>query len=124
MDWHELTNLTRGQPFVVERVRLASSGVAIEGYEMLKGLEGVSTHRHREWVPILENDQDVASLAREVRAALRAHPAAHGFLLRRHGLYTWGRSLKEARRHVEILEFLLEAQGRSRWRSSESPHGA
>jgi hypothetical protein len=31
MDWHELTNLTRGQPFVVERVRLASSGVAIEG---------------------------------------------------------------------------------------------
>lgn len=31
MDWQELTNLTRGQPFVVERVRLASSGVAIEG---------------------------------------------------------------------------------------------
>jgi hypothetical protein len=31
MDWHELTDLTRGQPFVVERVRLASSGVAIEG---------------------------------------------------------------------------------------------
>ena len=31
MDWQELTNLTRGQPFVVERVRLATSGVAIEG---------------------------------------------------------------------------------------------
>ncbi|SNT31668.1 hypothetical protein SAMN05216276_103414 [Streptosporangium subroseum] len=31
MDWQELTNLTRGQPFVVERVRLAGSGVAIEG---------------------------------------------------------------------------------------------
>src|SRR5262245_50888929 len=30
MDWQELTNLTQGQPFVVERVRLAS-GVAIEG---------------------------------------------------------------------------------------------
>ncbi|HEX5121223.1 MAG TPA: DUF2089 domain-containing protein [Pseudonocardiaceae bacterium] len=30
MDWQELTNLTRGQPFVVERVRLAG-GVAIEG---------------------------------------------------------------------------------------------
>jgi hypothetical protein len=28
---NELTNLTRGQPFVVERVRLAGSGVAIEG---------------------------------------------------------------------------------------------
>ncbi|MFD7508153.1 DUF2089 domain-containing protein [Streptomyces sp. NPDC059853] len=30
MDWQELTDLTRGQPFVVERVRLAG-GVAIEG---------------------------------------------------------------------------------------------
>ena len=31
MDWQELMNLTRGQPFVVERVRLTGSGVAIEG---------------------------------------------------------------------------------------------
>ncbi|MFE0423018.1 DUF2089 family protein, partial [Streptomyces sp. NPDC058953] len=31
MDWQELTDLTRGQPFVVERVRLVGSGVAIEG---------------------------------------------------------------------------------------------
>lgn len=31
MDWQELTDLTRGQPFVVERVRLAGSGVAVEG---------------------------------------------------------------------------------------------
>jgi hypothetical protein len=30
MDWQELTNLTRGQRFVVERVRLAG-GVAIDG---------------------------------------------------------------------------------------------
>ncbi|MYV98780.1 DUF2089 family protein [Streptomyces sp. SID3343] len=31
MDWQELTDLTRGQPFVVERVRLSGSGVVIEG---------------------------------------------------------------------------------------------
>jgi hypothetical protein len=31
MEWHELTSLTRGQPFVVERVRLVDSRVAIEG---------------------------------------------------------------------------------------------
>jgi hypothetical protein len=30
-DWQALTELTRGRPFVVERVRLADSGVAIEG---------------------------------------------------------------------------------------------
>ena len=31
VDWQELTDLTRGQPFVVERVRLVGSGVAVEG---------------------------------------------------------------------------------------------
>jgi ribulose-5-phosphate 4-epimerase/fuculose-1-phosphate aldolase len=38
----------------------------------------------------------------------------HGFLLSRHGLYTWGRDLAEARRHVEIFEFLFEAVARER----------
>jgi hypothetical protein len=31
VDWQELTDLTRGEPFVVERVRLAGSGIAVEG---------------------------------------------------------------------------------------------
>jgi len=31
VDWQELTDLTRGRPFVVERVRLVDSGVAVEG---------------------------------------------------------------------------------------------
>ena len=30
-EWQELTNLTRGRAFVVERVRLTDNGVAIEG---------------------------------------------------------------------------------------------
>jgi methylthioribulose-1-phosphate dehydratase len=89
-------------------------GLAIEGYEMLKGLEGVATHAHREWLPILENTQDWAAAAPQVEAVLSEHPAAHGFLIRRHGLYTWGRDLSEAKRHVEILEFLFEVMGRKR----------
>lgn len=88
-------------------------GLSIEGYEMLKGLEGVSTHEHREWLPIIDNSQDMAELARSVETALNEHPQAHGFLLRRHGLYTWGADIAEAKRHVEILEFLLEVLGRT-----------
>jgi methylthioribulose-1-phosphate dehydratase len=83
-------------------------------YEMLKGLDGVTTHEHREWLPIFENSQDMAALARTIEAIFQRHPGSHGFLLRRHGLYTWGRDLAEARRHVEILEFLLEVLGRTR----------
>ena len=87
-------------------------GISIEGYEMLKGLRGVSTHQHREWLPIFENSQDMATLSDFVRTELRRNPNGHGFLLRGHGLYTWGGDLQEAKRHVEILEFLLEVMGR------------
>ena len=31
VDWQELTDLTRGRPFVVERARLTDSGVVVEG---------------------------------------------------------------------------------------------
>jgi methylthioribulose-1-phosphate dehydratase len=95
-------------------------GVAIQGYEMLKGLSGVTTHEHREWMPILENDQDMVRLAERVTATLQERPDCHGFLLRRHGLYTWGATVPEAVRHVEIIEFLLESVGRKEaapWRS-------
>ena len=90
-----------------------AGGLAIEGYEMLKGLEGVATHEHREWIPIIENDQDMIRLAARVRETLAAQPDCHALLLRRHGLYTWGETLPQAVRHVEIIEFLLEALGRS-----------
>jgi methylthioribulose-1-phosphate dehydratase len=89
-------------------------GLAVEGYEMLKGLEGVTTHRHREWLPVLDNTEEWAAAVPEVEAALNRHPDAHGFLIRRHGLYTWGRSLTEAKRHVEALEFLFEVMVRKR----------
>jgi methylthioribulose-1-phosphate dehydratase len=89
-------------------------GLVIEGYEMLKGLAGVDSHEHKEWLPILDNSQDMQALAGTVSNTLRRSPEIHGFLLRRHGLYTWGKDLDEAKRHVEILEFLLEAVGRHR----------
>ena len=97
---------------ILSDVHAADGGFAITGYEMLKGLDGVKTHEHREWIPIVANDQDMPRLAKRVRAVLRRHPRAHAFLLERHGLYTWGRDVTEAERHIEILEFLFEAMGR------------
>ena len=98
----------------LSNLHASQGGLAIEGYEMLKGLAGVQTHDHREWLPIVENSQNMIALAGEVEAILTEHPKAHGVLLRGHGLYTWGKDLREAKRHVEILEFLLEAVGRTR----------
>ena len=92
----------------------ADGGIKIEGYEMLKGLQGVRTHQHAEWLPIVENSQDMPALAETIGAMLNEHKVAHGFLLRRHGLYSWGENLAQAKRHIEIIEFLLEAIGRTR----------
>lgn len=94
--------------------QLASKGgVTLEGYEMLKGLDGIQTHEHREWLPIVENSQDMVGLSQAITAILAQQPGIHGILLRGHGLYTWGSGLEEAKRHVEILEFLLEVLARS-----------
>ncbi|QDU55370.1 methylthioribulose 1-phosphate dehydratase [Aeoliella mucimassa] len=88
--------------------------VEISGFEMLKGLEGIPTHETTKRVTIFENTQDIASLAAEVRERLRdaENPLEHGFLIRKHGLYTWGRDLAAARRHIEVFEFLFECVGR------------
>ncbi len=104
-------------------------GFYLEDFEMLKGLEGITTHQDRVWVAIFDNSQDIATLAAEIRQHFQAdgfqadgfqadgfqadgHPQIHGFLLRQHGLYTWGHDLFAATRHIEIFEFLFECVGR------------
>jgi methylthioribulose-1-phosphate dehydratase len=99
---------------ILSEQRAGEGGLFLEGYEMLKGLRGVTNHTHREWVPIVENTQDWAAERPAVERLLRENDFAHGFLIRAHGLYTWGEDIQEARRHLEILEFLLEVEGRRR----------
>jgi methylthioribulose-1-phosphate dehydratase len=98
---------------ILSEAHAAQGGLNIEGYEMLKGLQGVATHEHSEWLPIIANCQDADALSQGVEAALTRHPNAHAFLIHRHGLYTWGQTIPEAQRHVEILEFLMEVVGRT-----------
>lgn len=73
--------------------------------EMLKGL-GFSTHESTAILPVLENSQDMTVLVQQLPAVLR--PEVPGFILKDHGLYTWGRSPAEAKRHVEIWEYLFQ----------------
>jgi methylthioribulose-1-phosphate dehydratase len=106
---------------ILSRADLPRGAVRIEGYEMLKGLDGIVTHDTFEEVPIFANAQDMEELAARIRARFAAadwsdpkRPPFHGFLLSGHGLYTWGRDLAEARRQIEIHEFLFEVVARTR----------
>jgi methylthioribulose-1-phosphate dehydratase len=86
----------------------AAGGVSFSGFEVLKALKGVHSHKHREWVPILENAQDYRYFSAQVEANLTRYPESHGFLVRAHGLYSWGADIAEAQRHIEAFEFLEE----------------
>ncbi len=105
---------------VLSCTHASEGGVSVEGYEMLKGLKGVRTHQHCERLPILENSEDMIELSQGISTTILTCSDIHGFLLRGHGLYTWGDDLREAKRHVEILEFLMEVLVRSSSSSSSS----
>lgn len=98
--WNTLASLSVGDTYTVT------------GLEMLKGLKGVTSHEHVEEIPILENSQDIPTLAIRLRQVLKDRPSTHAVLLRGHGVYTWGCDIFEAKRHIEILEFLFEVSWR------------
>ena len=84
--------------------------IKLSGLEMLKGLEGIKSHQDEVAIPVLANDQDLQRLSAAAQPLLPQAP--HGLLIAGHGLYAWGANLELAKRHLEILEFLLEHQWR------------
>ena len=91
-----------------------SDSIEFEDYELQKAFSGVSTHESRVLVPIFDNDQDIARLAAKVQPWLEAHPDCVGYLIRGHGLYTWGARMSDALRQIEAFEFLFECELKAR----------
>lgn len=86
----------------------AKGRLRLEGFELLKGLSGIRTHDTFVDIPVFSNHQDMAALSKEIDSYWEEHPEIKGFLLAGHGLYTWGQTIAEAKRHVEVFEFLFE----------------
>jgi methylthioribulose-1-phosphate dehydratase len=78
--------------------------VVISDMELIKGLdiweEGASIE-----IPIIENYADIPKLAEEIGRRLDSR--VPGVLIRKHGIYAWGKTPFEAKRHVEALEFMF-----------------
>jgi len=86
----------------------------LEDYELQKAFSGVTTHESRVTVPIFDNDQDIARLAGKVQLWLETHPDCVGYLIRGHGLYTWGPQMSDALRQIEAFEFLFDCELKTR----------
>ncbi|WP_428263288.1 methylthioribulose 1-phosphate dehydratase [Haliangium sp.] len=81
--------------------------------EMMKGITGTGYHDRLE-VPIIENTAHECDLADSMAAAMEAYPDAHAVLVRRHGVYVWGRDWVQAKTHAECYDYLFEAAVRMR----------
>jgi methylthioribulose-1-phosphate dehydratase len=84
--------------------------VLLSGWELLKGLSGVDTHEIEISLPVFPNSQDMQALSTRVEQALSKKRSCYGFLLAGHGLYAWGKDVPEAKRHLEVFEYLLQCQ--------------
>lgn len=84
----------------------ASSTYRISRQEMIKGMAG---HGYLDElvIPIIENTPRESDLADSLSEAIVAHPRASAVLVRDHGLYVWGDSWEEAKRHSECLHYLF-----------------
>jgi methylthioribulose-1-phosphate dehydratase len=100
---------------ILSRKFLKTGKLILEGYEMLKGFHDIHTHESSIEIPIFENSQDMLFLAEHIQQYWARHPEMRVFLLAGHGMYTWGRSIAEAKRHVEVVEFLLECYYREKF---------
>ena len=86
------------------------TSIPLSKYEMLKGIRGFKSHDATYKLAVFPNAQDMGVLAKEVRAHLKSEPQTFAFALAGHGLYAWGASMREARRHIEAVEFLLSCE--------------
>ena len=59
-------------------------------------------------IPIIENTAWEHELADSLGDAIRNNPKTCAVLVRRHGMYVWGNTWQQAKRHGECLHYLFE----------------
>ncbi len=89
---------------------LLKDKVELEDYELLKAFPDIHTHETKITIPVFPNDQNIPRLAKKVEEYFKNTKQAYGFLIQGHGLYTWGKTMKESLIHTEALEFLFECE--------------
>jgi methylthioribulose-1-phosphate dehydratase len=92
---------------VASRLYARAGVVPLRDYELIKAIAGHTTHETTLDLPVFPNTQDMPELVARVDDWIRAEKPLYGYLIEGHGIYTWGRDMAEAERHIEAFEFLL-----------------
>jgi methylthioribulose-1-phosphate dehydratase len=94
--------------------RMKDTHLVLQDYELLKAFPGINSHDCQVVVPNFANDQNIECLADKVECYMKNNAPVYGYLIGRHGFYTWGESIDDALRHVEAFEFLFDCELRLR----------
>ncbi len=81
---------------------------SVSHLEMIKGIDGMK-YQDRLVVPIIENTERECDLAESMAAAIVAYPQSNAVLVRRHGVYIWGRDWVSAKTQAECYDYLFRA---------------
>ncbi|MBU2571559.1 MAG: methylthioribulose 1-phosphate dehydratase [Gammaproteobacteria bacterium] len=90
--------------------KLFKTELVLDDYELLKALHDIDTHETRISIPIFANDQNMHRLSATIDAYMDQRESTYAYIISGHGYYTWGRSVEDALRHVEALEFLFDCE--------------
>lgn len=95
---------------VLTRLMADQDALVLEGYELQKAFPEVESHDGQVVIPIFENTQDIRTLAAQSLSYLEVNPNTPAYLIRGHGLYTWGATMADTLRHIEAMEFLMACE--------------
>lgn len=95
---------------VASRLYAREGVIRFEGYELQKAIAGHTTHESHIDLPVFPNTQQMPELVEKVDTWIGAGKPLYGYLIDGHGIYTWGRDMTEAERHLEAFEFLLNCE--------------
>jgi methylthioribulose-1-phosphate dehydratase len=95
------TLLTKGPEFKITHL------------EMIKGVYNAKLGRYNRYdeelvIPIIENTPFEEDLKDSMAEAIKAYPETSAVLVRRHGIYVWGKSWEQAKTMNESIDYLLD----------------
>ena len=83
-------------------------GLTFSQLEILKAFSGINTHDTSIYIPVFSNQQNISLLAGEIECYMKDNNQGFAYLIKGHGVYTWGYDINECIQHLEALEYLFE----------------
>lgn len=104
---HDMNSVLAAKLLATAQDEQGLAYVVLEDLELLKAFAGVHSHAVQIRIPVFANTQDITALAARVERFMSVAEPFPAYLIKGHGLYTWGRSADEALRHLEALNQVL-----------------